>query len=57
LYARHLVRFIRTPGLSLEQVFKRVREAVEQESRGAQVPVEFSTLTGGDFYFLTAGGK
>ncbi|MBV8031119.1 MAG: caspase family protein [Betaproteobacteria bacterium] len=57
LYARHLVRFIRTPGLSLEQVFKRVREAVEQETRGAQVPVEFSTLTGGDFYFLTAGGK
>jgi uncharacterized caspase-like protein len=52
LYARHLVRFMRTPGLTLEQVFKRVREAVGQESRGAQVPVEFSTLTGADFYFV-----
>ena len=51
VYARHLVRFMRTPGLSLEQMFKRVREAVEQESKGAQVPVEFSTLTGEDFFF------
>ena len=52
LYAKHLARTLRTPGISLEQVFKRVREAVEQESRGRQVPVEFSTLTGSDFYFL-----
>jgi len=52
LYAKHLARTVRVPGLSLEQVFKRVREAVEQESRGRQVPVEFSTLTGSDFYFL-----
>ena len=53
LYAKNLARTMRTPGLSLEQVFKRVREAVEQESRGRQVPVEFSTLTGSDFYFVT----
>jgi len=52
LYAKHLARAMRVPGLSLEQVFKRVREAVEQESGGRQVPVEFSTLTGSDFYFL-----
>jgi uncharacterized caspase-like protein len=52
VYARHLVRYMRTPGLSLEQVFKRVREAVERDSRGGQVPVEFSTLTGADFYFV-----
>jgi uncharacterized caspase-like protein len=52
LYARHLARTLLVPGLSLEQVFKRVRESVEQESRGRQVPVEFSTLTGSDFYFL-----
>jgi len=52
LYAKHLARTLRVPGLPLEQVFKRVREAVEQESRGRQVPVEFSTLTGSDFYFL-----
>jgi uncharacterized caspase-like protein len=52
MYAKHLVRYMRTPGLSLEQVFKRVREAVEKESKGSQVPVEFSTLTGSDFYFV-----
>ena len=53
IYAKHLARAMRTPGLSLEQVFKRVREAVEQDTGGRQVPVEFSTLTGDDFYFLT----
>lgn len=52
MYAKHLVRYMRMPGLSLEQVFKRVREAVEKESKGSQVPVEFSTLTGSDFYFV-----
>ena len=52
VYAKHLVRYMRTPGLPLEQLFKRVREAVAMETRGRQVPVEFSTLTGGDFYFV-----
>jgi uncharacterized caspase-like protein len=51
-YAKHLASAMQVPGLSLEQVFKRVREAVEKESRGRQVPVEFSTLTGSDFYFV-----
>jgi uncharacterized caspase-like protein len=56
-YAKHLARAVRIPGLSLEQVFKRVREAVERESGGRQVPVEFSTLTGSDFYFVEKDGK
>jgi hypothetical protein len=43
---------MRTPGLPLEQLFKRVREAVAVETKGKQVPVEFSTLTGADFYFV-----
>ena len=51
LYAKYLVKFMRTAGLPLEQVFKRVREVVVEESRGGQTPVEFSTLTGADFYF------
>lgn len=55
VYARHLVRFMRMPGLNLEQVFKRVREAVEQETAGKQVPVEFSTLTGAEFHFVREG--
>ena len=52
VYARYLVQYMSVPGLSLEQVFKRVREAVMAETRGAQVPVEFSMLTGDDFYFV-----
>src|SRR5262249_16063458 len=46
LYAKYLAVTMRVPGLSLEQVFKRVREGVESESAGRQVPVEFSTLPG-----------
>jgi uncharacterized caspase-like protein len=51
-YARYLVQYMRTPGLTLEQVFKRVREAVERETNGKQLPVEYNALTGTDFYFL-----
>jgi uncharacterized caspase-like protein len=51
-YARFLVQYIRTPGLTLEQVFKRVREAVERETHGKQLPVEYNMLTGTDFYFV-----
>lgn len=57
VYAKYLTRYMRMPGLPLEQVFKRVREAVIQETNGAQVPVEFSTLTGGDFYFVPPGSR
>lgn len=55
VYAKHLVRYMRTPGLPLEQLFKRVREAVTAETNGRQVPVEFSILTGADFYFVRPG--
>jgi len=52
LYTKYLVQYMRTPGLTLEQVFKRVREAVNRETNGKQVPVEYNTLTGTDFYFV-----
>jgi uncharacterized caspase-like protein len=52
VYAKHLVHHMRTPGLPLEQLFKRVRESVAAETKGRQVPVEFSALTGADFYFV-----
>ena len=52
IYAKYLVQYMRTPGLPLEQMFKRVREAVAAETKGRQIPVEFSTLTGADFYFV-----
>ena len=50
LYTRHLARWIKEPDLTLEQVFKRTREAVQLESKGEQIPTEFSVLTGADLY-------
>jgi hypothetical protein len=41
---------MRTPGLKVEDVFKRVRIDVEKFSGGKQVPWESSSLKG-DFYF------
>ncbi|AWB66618.1 hypothetical protein C2869_09325 [Saccharobesus litoralis] len=52
LYTSHLVNSLRVPGLSAEQVFKRTRERVENESNNSQSPREESSLKGADFYFL-----
>jgi hypothetical protein len=51
LYTQELLTAMRTKGLPVEQVFKRVRVAVEERSRGAQTPWENSSLKG-DFYFV-----
>jgi uncharacterized caspase-like protein len=37
IYTKHLLRHITTPGLSLEELFRRVRGAVTQETEGKQV--------------------
>lgn len=50
LYTRHLLKAIATPGLSIEQVFKTVRQKVMAETNNSQTPWEESSLTG-DFYF------
>lgn len=50
LYTQELLKHIQTPGLQLEAVFKRVRNAVMAGSGEAQTPWEASSLTG-DFYF------
>ena len=52
LYTEHLVRSMKMPGISAEQVFKRTREGVEQDSGAAQSPREESSLKGADFHFL-----
>jgi hypothetical protein len=52
-YTRHLLATLDTPGLSLEQVFKRVLVAVEQDTGGGQIPWVASSLRG-EFYFLPA---
>jgi uncharacterized caspase-like protein len=55
LYTRHLLENITVPGVPVEQMFKRVRMAVAQETNRAQVPWESSSLMG-DFCFKTAPG-
>jgi uncharacterized caspase-like protein len=52
LYTKHLVSYMREPGLKVEDVFKRVRSAVRQESGGRQTPWENTSLEA-DFYFRT----
>ncbi len=53
LYTKHLLRYLQAPGLSVEEMFKKVRIAVAQESGGEQTPWELSSLTG-DFSFTVA---
>jgi len=50
-YTAALVRAMQTPGLAVEQVFKKVRLEVESETGGRQTPWEESSLRG-DFYFV-----
>jgi hypothetical protein len=50
LYTESLIRYMRTPGLKVEDVFKRVRIDVEKSSAGKQVSWESSSLKR-DFYF------
>lgn len=53
LYTSHLVREMGTPGLKVEDVFKRVRAGVRLASNGRQIPWENTSLEG-DFYFREA---
>jgi len=56
LYTQHLLANITEPNLKIEEVFKKVRVAVKQSSKGQQVPWENTSLEG-DFYFNTTGAK
>lgn len=56
LYTKHLLDNILKPGLTIEQVFKRVRNQVMSDSENKQIPWELSSLTGEDFYFLDEVG-
>jgi TonB family protein len=53
LYTQELLRYMRLPWLSIEEVFKRVRVAVRDKTQGKQLPWESSSLVG-DFYFNPA---
>jgi uncharacterized caspase-like protein len=50
VYAKHLLRNIKTPGLPVEQMFKRVRIGVYEETERFQLPWDSSSLTS-DFCF------
>jgi Caspase domain len=50
LYTGELLKHLRTPGLTIEQVFKRTRAGVMELSDGKQVPAEYSRLVGEDIY-------
>lgn len=50
LFTTHLVRALREPGLSLDQIFNRVRERVYAESGERQLPWTVSSVIG-EFYF------
>ena len=50
LYTGELLKHLQTPGLTIEQVFKRTRAGVMERSDGAQIPAEYSRLVGDDIY-------
>jgi formylglycine-generating enzyme required for sulfatase activity len=52
-YTAELLKQMRVPGLAVEEMFKRVRANVRQQTGGEQVPWEASSLVG-DFYFNRA---
>ncbi len=52
-YTAAIVKNLKVPGLKLEDVFKRVRQDVAQQTNGRQIPWENSSIFG-DFYFTKA---
>ena len=56
LYTQALMRLMRQPGLTIENVFKQVRSRVYRETKGKQVPWTSSSITG-DFYFVPQPSK
>jgi len=55
IYTKSFVKHMAEPGLTVEEVFKRVRADVMLESENAQIPWESSSLVG-VFYFLPSDG-
>jgi uncharacterized caspase-like protein len=50
VFTSELLRQLRTPGLELEELFRRVRKSVDEDSGRQQIPLVTSTVIG-DFYF------
>jgi hypothetical protein len=56
LFTQELLANLKTPGLTLESVFRRTRTTVRSKSSGQQVPYEYTSVEGEDFYFLPPSG-
>lgn len=56
VYTQELLKQIKTPGLSLEDVFKQVRISVRSATTEKQTPWEVSSLVG-NFYFSPGAAK
>lgn len=52
LYTGELIRHMKTPGLRIIDVFRKVRAGVLEKSNGKQKPMEFSNLMPGAFYLV-----
>jgi len=52
IYTKYLLKHINIPGLTIEQILKKVRIDVLNETDEKQIPWESSSLTG-DFYFAS----
>jgi Caspase domain len=52
-YTKNLVKAMQQPNKPIEQVFKEVRRAVQEETKNQQTPWENTSLSG-DFYFKVA---
>jgi hypothetical protein len=46
VFSKNFAALVTTPGLTIEQIFKRVREAVKKDTKGRQEPMETSNLVG-----------
>ncbi|MBF0495744.1 MAG: caspase family protein [Deltaproteobacteria bacterium] len=51
-YTGALLKYITKPGLTIEKLFRKVREEVYRYSGGRQISWESSSLTGEDFYLV-----
>jgi len=54
VYTKHLLENLRTPGIQVEQMFKRVRTGVIEDTNNTQRPWETTSIQG-DFVFADAG--
>lgn len=53
LYTQELLKYMKQPEVSIEQLFKQVRTSVRSRTEGKQIPWESSSLEG-DFYFSSS---